>query len=291
MRIIFFVLFLQLLLTPPSFSSLFIEERVLSPHFLTLLEICSLKHDGSLEDAIAIIQDAWLQRGKERWEFEERYTSFKEDITPELEALGVLSQVEAPLREFDHALLLGALLHRIRIRLAFLIQEWKRGVRFREILLLAGDRPLNPELENEESLLDAGNPDLPFAKEWRFSGRMPMNEAEMMQLVFEQAEMPKEMRELPCTLICAPKVHKNGKWVRPGRIETLLAWLDTSPGKGSCLAISNQPYVGYDDAIGKRFLPGGFSLYTAGPAADESTSIAIHLDNLARWLFIMDKRY
>lgn len=242
-----------------------LEKDLPSPALLELLEVCGIEHDGSLEDVMKRTQKAWYQGGKERWELEKLKGLKEEEVFPLLDRLHVLETIHAPLETYDYVLVHGSLLNRVEKRILFLASEWKRGVRFNKIVFLTGDRPLLPE------------------EMVRLKGET--NEVEMIQFVYKHAALPEEMRKLPVEWISAPKVEKNGKLVRPGTKETILEWIKRNPAPGKCLAISNQPYVGYQDAIARTYLPAEFSLLTIGNEADQSTTVEIHLDNLARWLY------
>ncbi len=258
---------LTLLLLTKSLFALepsLLEKGLPSPALLELLEICGIEHDGSLGDVVQRTQKTWYQGGKERWELEKLKGLKEEEVFPLLDRLHVLETVRAPLETYDYALIHGALLSRVQKRIAFLASEWERGVRFHKIVLLTGDRPLLPQ---EIAQLKG-----------------PTNEAEMVRFVYEHADLPEEMRKLPVEWVSAPKLEKNGNLVRPGTKETIFEWLKKNPSPGKCLAISNQPYVGYQDAVARAYLPKGFSLLTIGPEADKATTLEIHLDNLARWL-------
>jgi hypothetical protein len=261
------------------------EQGLPSQALDELLKSTGIAHNGSLDDIVQKTQKFWYQGGKERWELEAKGRFDKEKIFPFLEKLKVLEEVVSPVKSYDYALVHGALLSRVRMRLSFLVKEWNRGVRFSKIIFLTGDRDLHPTFEDRYGLMDANNPYLPFREEWRWEGALPQNEVEMMQLVYEQSQIPEEMRKLPVEWISAPKQEKNGKMIRPGTKETLIEWLKLDPQPGECLAISNQPYVGYQDSIAKTYLPETFIITTVGPAADEKTTVEAHLDNLARWIY------
>jgi hypothetical protein len=66
--------------------------------------------------------------------------------------------------------------------------------------------------------------------------------------------------------------------------DTIREWLSEKPIPGKCLAISNQPYVEYQQAVTVRLLPEDFSLEAVGPPIDGTPSVAILLDTLGRLL-------
>lgn len=264
--------------------SLVTIDNTPNPALLELLQICRIEHDGSLEDIVKKTREAWKQQGKERWEMEPIPGLQKKEIFDCLDRLHLLDEIPSPIQKFDYAFVQGALLGRVRMRIAYLIKQWERGVRFDKIVLLGGERPIHEQFESEAELLDRENRFLPFSEDWEFSGEFPKTEAEMMHFVYEQADLPKEMRKIPVEYVNAPMVQRDGQIFRPSSQETFQEWLKTNPSPGSSIFISNQPYLGYHNAMIMKVLPEKFSMITIGPKADESTSIQVHLDTIARWL-------
>jgi hypothetical protein len=216
-----------------------------------------------LEQAVPETQKLWLQKGKERWEFDGRFEEMRDAVWPLFEEMELFSEVEPKSDGYDYALLLGALLPRVEQRLAFLSDLCKRGVQFREIVFLTGDRPL----------LD-----------WERDATGCSNESEMARWAHSRSAVPKE---IPAVFIDASKTPAGR---RPQTADTVLAWLKTGPREGSCLAISNQPYVAYQHAVLKSLLPREFSVDAAGPAAQKEPSVALLLDTIAKELFWLDPK-
>ena len=83
----------------------------------------------------------------------------------------------------------------------------------------------------------------------------------------------------------------NGILKRPTTPDTVLDWLKIKPHPGLCLAISNQPYVLYQDSVLKTVLPPSFTVETIGEKMDETSyNVSLLLDNLARFLYQEAKR-
>lgn len=270
--------------------SLVTIEETPAPALIELLQVCGITHDGTLADIIEKTGNAWKQQGKERWEMEPNPKLQKRKILELLDELHVIEELPSPIQKFDYAFVQGALLSRVRMRIAFLIKQWERGTRFDKIVLLGGARPINPQLESEAEFLNRENRFLPISANWEFSGEFPKTEAEMMKFVYEQADLPLEMRKIPVEYVNAPMVHQDDKILRPSSKDTFLEWLTTNPKPGSSIFISNQPYIGYHNEMIMHILPSKFSIITIGPKADESTPIEVHLDNLARWLEELGKK-
>lgn len=78
--------------------------------------------------------------------------------------------------------------------------------------------------------------------------------------------------------------------VRPTTGDTVDSWLQSNLISGSCLVISNNPYVGYQDSVVRTLLPNDFKIETVGNKCSLSVVIAVYLDNLVRWLYQEQKR-
>ena len=83
---------------------------------------------------------------------------------------------------------------------------------------------------------------------------------------------------------------ETGKLRRAQTKDTIEAWLDKSPISGKCLAISNNPYIPYQHqtmlkTLGERNCDRQLQVETVGAAAATDISVAVHLDNIARWLY------
>jgi hypothetical protein len=222
--------------------------------------------ESNLQNIVALTQIRWMQTGKERWEFELIEENKKKQLIPLFKEIGLFDTVDASQTEYDYALIYGGFYRRVQKRVEHLIAEFKRGVRFNKVILLTGKRFLDPDT-------DEGT--LPFK-----------TETEMMLFVWQNAEMPKAMRNLPYHLIDAPRREKlDGTSVRPNTKDTLIEWLATSPEPGKCLFVSNQPFLGYQDSVARTSLPSTFAIETIGIQADQEIPVAVFLDNLARWLY------
>lgn len=253
-----------------------------------LLKIMEVQHDGTLANIVEITQKDWLrQAGKERWEINDCFANKREQVRSLLRCLGVVDEVKPSQKKYTYALILGALLQRTRSRIAHLVSLFNQGIRFDEIVVLTGQRSLNKKLESKELLLDAHNDILPFGKDWKFNGIMPKTETEMTKMVLNQADLPEGMKKLKITFVDSPmRKGANGTLRRPTTPDTVEDWLKMNPAPGSCLAISNQPYVGYQHETLCSLLPQSFDVQTVGlKVCKQSDTIALYLDSIARWLY------
>jgi hypothetical protein len=233
---------------------------------LKILNALDVPNNGTLDDIVRATQKHWIQSGKERWEFEEVAIKDPQNILGLLKETGCIDEIQTKENSYDYALLLGATAPRVETRLNFLIKEWNRGVRFKRLIFLTGQRMLDPKIETFPDHIKT--------------------ETDMISFLYRQKDLPEGMRKIPLEIIDAP-AHKleNGKMRRPNTKDTLVEWLKQNPAPGKCLFISNQPYVGYQDAVCRLELPDDFIIETIGPEADPSCTFAQYLDNLARWLF------
>ena len=250
-----------LILTFSLFSSAIPSNEVLLEIF-NALEVPL--QDTSLKGLADAAQENWRQSG-ERWDFEERYNG--KEIVPLLKKTGCFETKYAKDNHYKYGLVLGATLPSVRKRIDFLIKEWNRGVRFEKIVFLTGQRPLNEKLESSKEFLH---------------GTLPKNETEVMLFVWNEVDLPKELKALPLEVIDAPPIPP---LERPTTQSTIEAFLKTQPTEGKCLAFSNQPYIGPQHATLKHFLPRSLPIETVGPLGGESLPASILLDNLARWLY------
>jgi hypothetical protein len=159
-------------------------------------------------------------------------------------------------------------------------------VRFNQLVFLGGARPLDANLESSEILLNTHNELLPTKSSWQLKGELPTTETEMMKLVYDQAVLSKELENVPVTFIDTPLIETaNGTKRRPNTGDTIASWLAQRRSEGDTLFISNNPYVGYQDAVVRYYMPQDAYIETVGPEADKNELISIYLDTIARNLY------
>lgn len=266
---------------------LFDEYGNLCQPLISLLELTDIQHNGTLANIVEQTQQKWLRAsGKERWEINELYPEKRAAILALLDDLGSVAEVKPTHMHYDYAVLLGATIQRVRMRLQYLIDLHTHGVQFKKIIVLGGERPLDATLEHKDVLLNTQNGILPCKPNWKLQGSLPTTEMQMMQLVYDQTELPETMCDIPVTFINTPMITlANGTIRRPGFGETIQTWLSHNPEEGSCLIISNNPFIGYADSVVRTYMPHDFTIETVGSAASDETKLSVHLDNCARWLY------
>jgi hypothetical protein len=156
----------------------------------------------------------------------------------------------------------------MQIRLNYLKQLWNEGTRFHEIVWLTGDRPLDKRVDG---LTDVCS-----------------NESEAARILWQEADLPEEMRLLPVVFIAVPMKVEGSSQKRPNTEDTIVAWLKVSPEPCKALFVSDQPFCGYQFAVIKANLPNTFLFDLVGQGVDPSShpaAAAITLDSIARWIY------
>jgi hypothetical protein len=219
--------------------------------------------------AIPQTQKLWLRKnGQERWEMQELSREKKSYVLGWARKEGIFDAWKPSLQVYDKALILGATTHRMQMRLDYLKQMWNQGVRFNEIIWLTGERPLDPKIDQAPASCKT--------------------ESDAAVLIWEQAAIPSEMRELPVTFIRVPMKGEEGNLKRPNTEDTLVDWLKTSPTPGNCVFVSDQPFCGYQFAVIKGIVPDDYPFDVVGWGVDphaHPSGAAITLDSIARWLY------
>lgn len=275
------------------FSYILSEDDKPTQSLIGLLNILNIQHHNDLASIVDATQKAWLRKpNEERWHQQEVHQEKKEELQKYFAQLRIVDEIQPSKKHYAHAVFLGATVARVRTRLNHLKQLLEQGISFDHIVVLGGQRPLDPKLENEAILFDANNSDLPFKSTWKLQGNIPANEMEMMKMVIDQADLPESIKTKIMYVDTPMQTAADGTLRRPTTGDTIKEWLKMNPEKGSILAISNQPYVGYQDSVIRTFVPGEFTIETVGQAADTVSqttepdlTIANALDNIARWLY------
>lgn len=235
--------------------------------FLPLYSVTLHDEEGNLKPAAEDFIDLFgedalsLQAGKERWQLERICDDRLDEALPILRRLGCIDSIHAEKNHYDYALVLGSLKLHMQMRLDFLYEQWKRGVRFDEIVLLTGRRDLNPEREIYPEELKT--------------------ETDLFVYLFDNHPLKKVA---PVKVIDSAKCKReDGMLRRPDTAATIRDWRATNPKAGSVLAVSTQPFVGYQNAVLKSLLPEEFDLEAIGPET-EIYPMALYLDNFAKWM-------
>jgi hypothetical protein len=266
-------------LTESSYDS----SYVLSKDFLFLLSDFDLNEISTLEGVLKKAQEKWLRpRGKERWEYKTQKNSrLKALVLPILKRLKMVYEVKPSKKNYDYILILGATSKRMEARIKYFFQTVKNyKLNFKEVFLLSGERPLNAKVDSLDSL-----PELLSTCHF---------EACAMEEIWKRDSKVYGFENFPYTLIDAKASIKGGKRLRPTTVDTVFEWLDKkNPAHASCLAISNNPYIGYQNASIEYALKSlqkkDIQVETIGDKSSEDTSLSLYYDSLARWFYFIAK--
>lgn len=247
-----------------------IQERRIDPAALS--ELASALHIPQDADLIAETQKRWLRKaGQERWELTELSKEEREFVLDWAEKQGLFAAWKPAHMQYDKALILGATTSRMEMRLNYLKELWLQGVRFDEIIWLTGDRPLDKRVDG---LIDQCE-----------------TESAAAHLLWEEADLPEEMRKLHVVFLSLPMKQEGESLKRPNTEDTIIAWLKASPEPCAALFVSDQPFCGYQFAVVKTCLPQSFLFDLVGQGVDPTShpaAAAITLDSIARWLYQED---
>ncbi len=254
--LLFFLISLSLWAAP-------IQDRHLDPTALS--ELGSALNIPAQSDFVAETQKRWLRKpGQERWEMKEVSAEQRAYVLRWAEKEGLFDAWKPLYTHYDYALILGATTSRMQMRLDYLKKLWNDGIRFKTIVWLTGDRPLDSRVDG---LTDRCT-----------------NESEAAHILWQETNLPEEMRSLPLVFVAVPM--EGAK--RPNTEDTIFAWLATKPQAGTSLFVSDQPFCGYQFAIIKTVLPDAYPFELVGQGVDSPNhpaAAAIILDSIARWIY------
>jgi hypothetical protein len=248
-------------------TALPIQDHKIDPAALSdLTSALNMPPDASI---LAETQKRWLRKaGQERWEIAELSSDQRLFVLNWATVQGLFSPGKPGYVIYDKALILGATTSCMEIRLNYLRQLWEEGIRFNQIVWLTGDRPLDQRID---CLTDRCS-----------------NESEAARVIWEEANLPEEMKNLPVVFIAVPMKKEGVNLKRPNTEDTIVGWLQSAPEPCKALFVSNQPFCGYQFAVIKPSLPEDFLFDIVGPGVDPAShpaAAAIILDSLARWIY------
>lgn len=259
----------------------------------SLLNIFDIQHDRTLPSIVKETQKSWLRpAGLERWQLPNTFSQETIDcIAPHLERIGLIHEIMPSQKQYTYALFMGATLKTVIKRLAYLIKQWKEGLRFNHLVILTGQRDLIPkesiDVVLNSPLINVINPEA-LKELWK----SVKTETDMIQAIITHALPITILQDICVTVVDAPKKQlSDGTWRRPTTADTVICWLMNNPTPGPCIAISNQPHILYQQSVLKTILPVSFDVAAMGSHKRISTNIAEILDALARLLYQENIRY
>lgn len=209
-----------------------------------------------------IAQKNFLRKpDQELWEMEYRFEDQREQLLPLLSQLNFCTEIQPPPGHYIYALILGSLSNEVQRFIEHLVQiSHTQKITYDCVVLLGSSRPLHADFEN----ITLGN-----------------TEAEMMETLYKQSQLAHH----PYRLIDAPLKITGHGCSRPTTDDTLFAWLATNPQPGSCLVISEQPFIQRQLKVLQTVLPREFTFAAAGLAAEPHLPMVVYLDALARTIY------
>ena len=261
-----------------------------TPALLELLSFLDIPHDNTIASIVTATQreqplGLLRANNKERWELQHLYDTNKQmKMITYCKQLHVIHGIKPTKKHYNYVLIFGATIHSVRFRLAYLIKLWHEGVRWNSLVILTGQRKLDSRVETERDYCNRNNNVLEIQNSWHLT-QIPQTEFDMIKMVLNQSVLPSEWNTIPCIIIDTPMQLKNNGPQRPTTEDTIKRWITTQPIPGSILAISSQPFIGYQDKALHTYIPETFSPETVGPSMYESCTTEVLLDALARWLY------
>lgn len=231
----------------------------------------------TLEEANTYAQKHFLRRG-ERWDTQDKkdwHTSIDDQkslLLEDFRSLGMIDEVQPTQKAYTYALLMGACKERAEDRLQYLAELKQRGITFGVIVLLGGARQL-------QGIEKSGLPE------------DVTTEAQMMEYLCAHHSKLKHDKVL---LVDAPMIkHDDGTLTRPTTDSTIVHFAKIAPCDGSCLVISNNPYVLRQTRVTQRILDQHrFPTQGSGKEAgdEEMIDMVMLLDEFARTVYEEYKR-
>jgi len=221
------------------------------------------------ESLLTFTQKHWLRpSSQERWEMQELPSPQRELVLNWAQEQKLFLPCFPSKSTYDQAVILGASIASMQLRLNYLKELWEQGIRFQTIVWLVGARPLDSRIENYDPSCHT--------------------ETDAARKLWETACLPKAMHHLPVLFIHTPMQGKSANLRRPNTQDTVISWMAQTP-PCSALFISNQPFCGYQGAVLATTLPKCYTCDVVGPGVHPcQCSATIILDTLARWLYQED---
>lgn len=270
----------------------------ITPSFQQLLSLTKIDCDN-LKSCVKITQQEWIavlqgKNGIERRDLDDtpNYQAINKQVLDIIEQMGLLNPQPALKKHYDYAICLGAFMDSTRARLSALIEAWNYGVRFDQLIFLGSDRPLRNftgQIEDHNNLTTPSASPFKIRPDWKFNPESPFNtEHDMQVLIWEQADVPKEMREHLKDKVYFINTPTQVGQQRPSTYDTYEYWVQTyRPKAGTILAASGPIIWCHQHLVGKYALGEAYELETFAPfiVDKEKLLVIIILDTLAKCLY------
>ncbi|MBS0634079.1 MAG: hypothetical protein JSR37_01280 [Verrucomicrobia bacterium] len=265
-------------------------------------------NDG-LKEIVAKTQKAWIQtiqgqNNKERNDLKDSALQEKnrKQVEEIVQELGLFDARPPSLRRYDYGACLGALLDGVRRRLSELIELWNSGTRFDSLIFFTGERYLRKGEGQDDALEKLCNPvnsPLTIKAGWKLPEDARYDtEYDMCKLVWEQTELPEDMRvALKDKVVFVNSPRPAGK-ERPSTKDCYATWMtEMNPSSGTVLAISHPLLWTYQHITGENILGEKFPLDTCAKAAtpemrqkEQARIVSLIQDTAAKCLYELLQR-
>lgn len=243
----------------------------------------------NLKEAVNFTQKTWLRpKGLDYFHLNEtKFFDFK--FLEIFEYLNIIYDI-LPLQPvgyiYNTCFVHGMNFFDFQIRFKFMLDLWRQGYRWKRTVFLTGERDLDPIIEHPSkfsiSILDQ-------KEDWVEKLSKSKYENEMIKIIYEKCVLPKDFTNNVYFAV-SPKIGHS----RPNTYSTFIQWMNDSKSYGIeyndseiNLAISNQPFVMYQDLVAKSVFK--FPLETVGPKI-YNPNFDIIFDVLSRTLYEINKQ-
>lgn len=263
-----------------------------SEGLLNILELCGIKTTGSWENIIKMTR-SWVVSEQNKKEGIWPASCHCKDMHAFYNALSMLHMTQiipSCLATYDYAVVLGGTLPSLRRRLWFLKQEWERGVRFRHLVFLSGNRELYKNQEDEEDFIDPSFNLYPISEDWTYDNKLPENERDVAEFVWKQMKLPKEWESRISVSFMKVDIKNKDEKLGESIKELLPVWISNISNPGTVLFVSSQPFIELDSIIICKTLKNyDMKFDIVGPGfssiiLDHSWTLSACCSILAEWL-------
>lgn len=271
------------------------EYKRPTPLFLKLCKLLDIKDDASVKEINDFMQKTFYRESGQARENlpETSYESKKEQFFPIFKEMGLIDQILPKNKNYDYIIVHGGSIRTIRERLGFLLKILDLGITTKQIIIFSGERFLDPENESKEIICKTEDENNFFKTRigWKCPEKLPFTEKEGTEMVIDQLISDEDLKAKINIINTSSNISQNGKVYRSPTRTTIDEWfINYKPQKGNILAISNNPYIPYQDIVMRQILSKydwfkqGGTLETVGPHSLNTVSLAQHLNNISEIL-------
>jgi hypothetical protein len=239
-----------------------------------LFECFKIKTDGTLQDMAKKAQEAWpLIPPHLNYE---TMNDKMDTVKPLVKKLGFIDPIDfTSQKDYTYALVFSGHIDATCARIKYLVDLWKRGIRFENIIVLTSQRDLHPIKWDSLSAFSLKKGDKEVENR--------TTEYDLLKILYDHLDLPQEFKKIPVSFVSIPKKDFDFTYHE----DQVKAWLVTNPKPGACLVVTNQPYVPALNNMLHNLLPRDFDIidvvgYSVGTKHD---SVSMWLGALSWWLY------